>query len=358
LGGEEIERVKVRSVLLQREGHLHMTEVDPPTIHKPDQVLVRTSAVGICGSEVHAFRGTHPFRKAPAVLGDEMAGFVEQVGAAVTGFRPGDRVFVDPQWTCGRCHYCHSGMLNLCPEKKVLGTQAWPGGFGEFVVVPQETLFSLPSNLSFVQGSLIEPLTVGVHVGRRAGVQAGESVAVLGSGSIGGMVCAVCRVRGAAPIIAADIRQHCLDAAVERLGATHDILLPDDHLVEQVLALTGGEGVDVAFVTADDAALVEQALHLVRRRGRIILIALITEAPLRLRAYDILSKEISLIGSSMCNHDDVRRAIDLAAGGQVDVAGILTHVLPIEQAQRGLELAQSKEDGAIKVVLTFERVEK
>jgi L-iditol 2-dehydrogenase len=276
------------------------------------------------------------------------------VGEHVTGFQAGDRVFVDPQWTCGECHYCRNGMLNLCPQKRVLGTPAWPGAFGEVVVVPCETLFHLPSSLSFIQGSLIEPLTVGVHVARRAALRAGESVAILGSGSIGGMLCAVCRARGADPIIAVDIRQHCLDAAVERMRASHDILLPGGDLVERVVTLSGGEGVDVAFVTADDAQLVDQAIHMVKRRGRVILIALITEELLPLRAYDILSRELSLIGSTMCNHDDVRRAIDLVASGRVDVEGILTHVLPIEHAQRGLELAQTKADGAIKVVLTFD----
>jgi L-iditol 2-dehydrogenase len=344
----------MRTAILETEGHLVLTEASRPLIEQPDQVLVQTKAVGICGSEVHAFQGTHPYRKAPTVLGHEMAGVVAEVGAKVEAFRVGDRVFVDPQWTCGDCEYCRNGMLNLCPDKKVLGTPAWPGGFGEFVVVPQQTLFGLPAHLSFAQGSLIEPLTVGVHVARRAGLRAGESVAVLGSGSIGGMVCAVSRALGADPIIAADIRQHCLDAAIERLGATHDILLPGDGLVEQVMTTTKGQGVDVAFVTADDAQLVDQAVHLVKRRGRVIIISLITEEPLTLRAYDILSREISLIGSSMCNHDDVRRAIELAAAGQVDVEGILTHVLPIEQAQHGIELAQSKDDGAIKVVLTFD----
>ena len=330
-----------------------MTEAETPVIRNPDQVLIQVKTVGVCGSEVHAFQGTHPFREAPAILGHEMAGVVSSVGEEVTRFETGDRVVVDPQWTCGTCSYCQAGDVNLCPSKQVLGTQAWPGAFGEAVVVPEKAVFHLPDHLSFAQGSLIEPLTIGVHVARRAGLQAGESVTILGSGSIGGMVSGVCHALGAEPIIVADIRQHCLDAARERLGATHDFLLPDEHLADQVRELTGGEGVDVVFITADDSALVNPAIEMAKRRGRIVLVALLTEAPLQFMAYPVIGKELHIIGSSMSNNDDVRTAIELAASGQVDVEGILTHTLPIEDVQRGMELAHTKDDGAIKVVLSF-----
>jgi threonine dehydrogenase-like Zn-dependent dehydrogenase len=121
-----------------------------------------------------------------------------------------------------------------------------------------------------------------------------------------------------------------------------------------VLALTGGEGVDTTFVTADDASLVNMAIEVTRRRGHIALVALITESPLQFMAYSIISKELHVVGSSMSNNDDVQEAIELAASGRVDVEGILTHVLPIEEAQRGMELAHTKDDGAIKVILRFD----
>ncbi len=343
----------MRAAFLETEGRLVVTEVEAPAIQSADQILIQVKTVGVCGSEVHAFHGTHPFRKAPVVLGHEVAGDVLSVGQAVTEFKVGDRVIVDPQWTCGQCVYCRAGDLNLCPSKKVLGTPSWPGAFGEYFVAPEGAVFHLPDNLSYVQGSLIEPLTVAVHVARRAGLATGESVAILGTGSIGGLLAGVCRVQGAGPIIAADIHRHCLDTAGERLGATHCFLLPDDGLVEGVRELIGGEGVDVVFVTADDALLVGQGVEMAKRRGRIVLVALLTTAPLQLTAYEIIRKELHIIGSSMSNHDDVRRAIELAASGQVDVEAIATHLLPIEEAQRGMELARTKDEGAIKVILSF-----
>jgi 2-desacetyl-2-hydroxyethyl bacteriochlorophyllide A dehydrogenase len=343
----------MRTAFLETEGRLVLTETPMPTLLSDDQVLIRVKTVGVCGSEVHAFHGTHPYRKAPVILGHEAAGDVMSLGEAVTGFKVGDRVIVDPQWTCGQCAYCGAGDVNLCPSKKVLGTPTWPGAFGEYIIAPERSVFPLPHNLSYAQGSLIEPLTVAVHVARQANLVAGESVAILGTGSIGGLLSGVCYVQGAEPIITADIHQHCLDAARERLGATHDFLLPDDNLVDKVKTLTGGEGVDVVFVTADDPSLVSRGVQIAKRRGRIVLVALLTISPLQLTAYEIIGKELHIVGSSMSNHDDVRKAVELAASGQVDIEAIATHLLPIEDAQRGMELADTKNNGAIKVILSF-----
>ncbi|MBM3128402.1 MAG: zinc-binding dehydrogenase [Chloroflexi bacterium] len=342
----------MKAALLERVGRMAMVDVERPVIAQPDEILIRTKTVGVCGSEIHAFHGTHPYRKAPVILGHEAAGEVFAVGKAVKKFQVGDRVIVDPQWTCGKCAYCLRGDINVCPSKRVLGTANWQGAFGEYFVAPEEAVFHLPSNLSYAQGSLIEPLTVGVHVARRANLQAGESVAILGAGAIGGLLSGVCHTQGAQTVIAADIKQHCLDAARERLGATHDFLLPDVQVAEKIKRVSDG-GVDVVFITADDGSLVNLGIEIAKRRGRIVLVALLTEAPLQFVAYPIISKELQIVGSLMSSPADVEKAIDLAASNQVDVEAIATHRLPIEQAQRGMELALTKDDQAIKVILGF-----
>ena len=344
----------MKAAILTSEYHIAIQEVAAPQLGADDQVLIRVCTVGICGSEVHAFHGTHPFRKPPAILGHEMAGDVVAVGNAVTRVSVGDRVTVDPHWPCGRCHYCHTGSINLCPTKKVLGTQAWPGAFGEYILAPEEAVFRLPDHLSYPQGSLIEPLTIAVHVLRRAGLQAGEAVAVLGSGSIGGMLVGVSHAWGASPIIAADIRQHCLDAARERMGATHDILLPQQDLVAEVLRITAGAGVDIVCIAADDPLLVSQAVEIVKGHGRIALVALLCTEPIRLMGYELIRKEVQLFGNTMSVPEDVQQALHLAATGRVDVEGILTHILPHREAQRAVQLAANKADGAVKVMLTYD----
>ena len=190
----------MRAVVLTSEGCLEFVEAAWPTDVGADCVVIRVRAVGVCGSEVHAYQGTHPFRKAPVVLGHEAAGDVVAVGEDVSAFAVGDRVIVEPQWVCGECAYCRAGDENLCPSKRVLGTSAWPGAFGEYIVAPQDATFQLPSALSYVQGALIEPLSIAVHIARQSNLAAGESVCILGSGSIGGLLSAVCSVQGASPI--------------------------------------------------------------------------------------------------------------------------------------------------------------
>ena len=343
----------MRAARLVTQGHLEMVDVPSPKISTPDQVLIRVRSVGVCGSEVHAFQGTHPFRKAPVILGHEVSGDVIQVGDEVAGFQSGDRVIVDPQWTCGNCAYCRNGMPNLCPEKRVLGTGIWPGGFGQYIVAPAVSVFHLPENVSYEHGCLAEPLTVAVHVVGRSGLHPGDTAAVLGTGSIGGLLVGVLKTAGADTIIAADIRQHCLESA-GRLGATHKFHLPCPDFVESVLDATGGEGVDTVYITADDAQLVNAGIQISKRLARLVLVSLITDEPLRFQAFDVLSKEMSIVGSLMANHSDVKQAISLLSSGKVAVGNILTHVLPIEQAQKGMELAQTKADGAIKVVLSWD----
>jgi L-iditol 2-dehydrogenase len=343
----------MRTALLRAVDDLIVTETEMPAIAQADEVLVQVKAVGICGSEVHAYRGTHPFRKAPAVLGHEAAGIVAEVGPAVTVFAPGDRVYIDPQRTCGRCVYCQAGQIHLCPQKVILGTSEWPGAFGEYIVAPSAALYHLPDALSFVQGALVEPLTVAVHVVRRAQVRAGEGVAVLGTGSIGSLLVGVCRVLSAGPIVAVDIRPQPLEVARTRMGATHTVLLPRDELAAAVERATGGTGLDVVFCTADEPGLATRGSELLRRRGRLLIVALMTQAPIELEAYRILSRELQVIGSTMSTHEDVQDAIELVASGKVDVSAIATHVLPIERAAQAIVLAATKGEGAIKVVLTF-----
>ncbi|UCG00054.1 MAG: alcohol dehydrogenase catalytic domain-containing protein [Spirochaetaceae bacterium] len=343
----------MKAAVLSEPGQVEIREIPIPDIPNPDWVLVKTQAVGICGSEISAFEGTHPFRKAPVILGHEMSGTVTDVGRNVGRVKVGERVVVDPQWVCGECRYCKLGDLNLCPSKKFLGTADWPGGFGEYVAVPQTTLFPLPDSLSFAQGAAIESLSVAVHIAGRAALNAGHTAGVLGCGSIGGLFSAVSRHIGAAPIVAADIHQHCLDTGCKRLGASHGFLLPDPTFRSRVSDITDGEGLDVVAVCADDAALFNLALDIVKKRGIVVIVALLTEQELQFTAYSIIHKEANIIGTYAANLNDFRQAIQLAGTQQVDVAAIVTHELPIERAQLGFELASTKQDGAIKVVMTF-----
>jgi len=340
----------MKAVSLEAVGQLKMVAAERPVVSGGDEMLIKVAAVGVCGSEIHAFQGTHPFRKPPSILGHEVTGQVVETGADISDYVPGDRVFVDPQWTCGECTWCRSGRHNICPEKTVLGTVGWSGGMGEVIVAPARSVYPLADHVPYVEGTLIEPLSVAVHQVSSADVRAGQSVAVLGTGPIGMMVAAAASVEGAAPIIAVDIQEHCLEVAQHSFGATHGISASQGHLAERVLATAALSGIDVVFLTVGVPSLVQQALAMANPEGRVVLVALFDE-PLWLDANDVIHKHLTLVGSSMYNDQDIGTAIDLISAGKVQARAMVTHVLPLEQAQRAFHLAATKEDGAIKVVL-------
>ena len=141
-------------------------DLPEPQLEKPTDVKIRVRACGICGSEVHAYLGEHPFRIPPLVSGHEVAGDVVAVGEAVTAVKVGDRVVVEPQYGCGECWYCKHHLYNVCTAKKVLGSGGWSGGLGEFIVTPEQTVISLANALSYEEGALIETVANAIAEGK------------------------------------------------------------------------------------------------------------------------------------------------------------------------------------------------
>jgi L-iditol 2-dehydrogenase len=344
----------MKASVLISNGVLELQDVLEPIISNPDQIKIQVKTTGICGSEMHAFKGTHPFRKPPAIMGHEISGIISDVGKNVTQFKPGDRVFIDPQWVCGTCLACRTGHINLCESKKVMGIREWPGGFGEFVLTPSYTVFKLPDQLSFDEGAMLEPLTIATHAVKKAGIQEGMNVLVLGTGSIGTLIAACAYGEKKADVYCADIHQHCVMNAQKHFGAKIGFVLPHSEIVEAIRDYTHGEGIDKIFICADEPDLLPLAISLARIQGSICFIALMTEENLNYDGYAALRKELSIITSYMGTHEDVERSLALVRNRVVDVEKIITHRLPISQAQRAMELAISKDEDAIKVVLVHQ----
>ncbi len=331
---------------------IEIQQVPTPT-PKSNEVLIKVRAVGVCGSEVHAFLGTHPFRKPPAIMGHEVSGDIVEVGSEVRGFHPGDRVIVEPQISCGHCLYCQSGDYHLCTSKVIMGVPAWPGGFGEYVTAPAQTLIKLPDSFSYEEGAVVEPLAVGIASARKARVQLGDSALVLGSGTIGLCCIAAARAAGATNIIATDAYDFNLELA-RKVGATAAFnVRKDNNLAQLVAEQARPEGVDVAFVTAGFSAVLNQAMAHVRKMARVMVVALFDEPITVPEPFLIGGKELELVGVHMYVRKDFETAIDLISSGAVNAKAMVTHVLPIEEAQRALELVHGKTEDNAKVILKF-----
>jgi L-iditol 2-dehydrogenase len=223
---------------------LELQDLAVPTIGQ-EEALVRIRAVGVCGSDLHGFLGKSKKRIPPLVLGHEFCGEVANVGNQVAGFKPGDPVVVYPLIGCGRCRFCQSRRENICPDRRVYGLD-FHGGLAEYVSVPSHCLFQMPGEMSFLEGSLVEPLANAIHVMEKCGDVAGQSGVVIGAGPIGLCVLWVARQLGANKLAIVDINPRRLET-VRHLGPDFVIDASKQEPVQAILDWTQGHGTDFSI---------------------------------------------------------------------------------------------------------------
>lgn len=322
-----------------------------PQIVKDTDVKIQVKATGICGSEVHAFHGKHPFRVPPVVSGHEFAGVIVEVGRGVTKYKVGDRVTAEPQYGCGECPECKEGKYNICKSKKVLGASDWSGSFGEYVVVPEKTIVPLDAGVSFEQGALIEPIAVGMHAVRENHVTISDTVLIIGAGTIGlGLLLSV-KAHNPKCIIMADVVDFNLETA-KKMGCDYVVNTKTEDLEARVMEITGGEGVDISFLAFGNASVVEVASKCTKCGGRISEIALMpngTGAPFAL----LQSREQTILGSNMYTYDDYKAVVSCLAKGFIDTSMMITQRYSIEQMKEAMEMADKRPEPVIKVMLNF-----
>ena len=326
-------------------------DLPEPQITRADEVKIKVIATGICGSEVHAYHGRHKWRVPPLVSGHEFAGVVSEVGAGVTQYRVSDRVTAEPQYGCGRCQLCRAGHYNLCENKKILGATYWSGSFGEYVVVPEQCVLPLPESVSFEQGALIEPIAVGMHAVREHQIGKDSIVAVIGCGTIGLGVILSAKYFHAKQIIGIDIVEFNLQKA-KSMGADVVLNSAHDNVAGQIMALTGGRGVDVTFLAFGNMSSVQQAAAITACGGIVSDIAVMNNqvsAPFS----DIQIKELKVCGSNMYTREDFQCVIHGIDTGAIPLDGFITQKFPIEQMHEAMEFADKRPQPVVKVVLSF-----
>ncbi len=314
----------------------------------PAEVLVRTLVSGICGSDLHALAGKHPFIDLPCHPGHEVAGIVEEVGSQVSGFAPGDRVLLEPGLVCGECARCREGRYNICENLAVFGCQTPNGALAEHFVIAADRLHAVPDGMSDMEAALVEPLSTGTHAVRTAGDLSGKSVAILGGGTIGLLTMIAARAAGAARIAVTDLLAHKRERAL-RLGADAAIDGAADDVVTQVRDALGGRA-DVTFDCVTNQASLDQGMRLADKGGTIIIegvpnVKVTLDLPL------IMDREIRIEGALMYTTEDVIRAIEIVAAGGVPVDQIVTGTFPLDEAAAAFDAARSGEH--VKVHLVF-----
>ncbi len=325
---------------------VEIKEIDKPVI-SDTEVLIKTYTAGVCGSDLHLFLGSHPFRKAPAILGHEIAGEIVEVGASVTNLKVGDRVTVEPQLGCGHCHFCYEGKENLCLNKMVPGTPKWIGTFSEYFPAPASKTYKLADNVSYEVGTLIEPLAVAVHAMHRidTGCQ-GETLVILGSGTIGLLALAVAKAQGYSKIICTDTAAYNREMAL-KFGASYALNPLEVDVAAFVKEKTGGTGADAALVCAGAPNIIDQASSCTKKCGLVGVVAMITR-PIPVYTYGFVFNEQKLIGSMTYAHKYFAEAVELVNNG-LDLKDYVTQVFPLSEAQAALACLAEKKENVIKL---------
>lgn len=325
-----------------------------------DEILIKVKAAAICGSDIHKFHWDpsmymyEPYL--PLIFGHEFSGVVERVGADIPSdaAKPGDRVAINNAHSCGVCDYCRRGMVSLCPEFY------WNGGtkngaFAEYTVVKQDQILHMPDDMSFLAGSLIEPLGVAANAVEKLGVGLGDRVAVIGAGTIGLFTTLMAKSAGASQCVIIGLRSDLarLKLATQELGADHYIINDEQNAEEEIQKLTDGMGMDIVFDCSGVAELVNLSLKLVKLTGRVGVVGIYSKT-MELDLSALVRSQKSLIGTFGGTIPYDRTF--LWAKGHPELLKkaekIVTHTSRIEDIDRALERNRTHE--SIKEVFLFD----
>lgn len=311
------------------------------------EVLLQVRAVGICGSDVHLFRGDHPYRVFPLIYGHEFSATVTAIGADVQEVARGDYVVVEPLLNCGHCYPCRIGRYNCCEQLRVIGVHV-NGAFAESVVVPANRVHRVSPTIPPEVAALCEPFSIGVQAVGRAAVDADDRVVVLGAGPIGLTVLAVAKSRGAR-VAVVDLLDNRLELA-RRIGADTTINAATSDVPQAVRAFTDGDGASVVVEATGSARAMESTLDLVAFAGRVVLLG-VTTKPVTWHGLDFTRKELTILGSRN-SANCFATAVQFVTRHPDTVAALTTHHLAFDQVVQAFELADSQPDQVCKIVVT------
>jgi 2-desacetyl-2-hydroxyethyl bacteriochlorophyllide A dehydrogenase len=331
------------AVVIERPGEAVFREVEEPAVG-PDDVLVRSRRAGVCRTDLELFGGELDPRwvRYPCIPGHEWSGVVEEVGANVTEFKPGERVVCEGIIPCERCRRCRAGETNICENYDQLGfTRA--GGYAELVVAPQRVVHRLPDHVSFEAAVLIEPGSVVLRGLERAQLRTGESVGVVGTGTLGSLALVLSQLYAPSRLVAFGIRDEELELA-GRLGAQSAVNVernPPD-----------GDDLDVVVETAGAVPAVELATRLAREGGRVVLLGIAGAGrSLELPADRIALRDLALLGLVGYTRAVWSRMVGLARDQLVELDPIVTHRFPASEFRQAFDLLDRRDGAVAKIVL-------
>lgn len=321
---------------------LQPDQIETQVVADPDpeagEVLIQVMASGICGTDIHIFRGEY-LGSYPVIPGHEFSGVIEKVGSAVTRFRVGERVAVEPNIACDNCINCLNNRHNYCLNWQAVGVSR-PGGMAQYVTAPEKAVFNI-GDLPFEQGAFMEPLSCVLHGLERLDLDVAAKVAILGAGPIGCLLLQGIRLRGAAEVTVVDKNAARAEFA-RTLGADRVLTRLDDLPRDAYDAVVDATGV---------IAVMSRTLEFARHGGRVLLFGVPPSGQtMTVEAFPIFRKGLTIL-SSFTSLRNSYQALNLLKSGRIAVQGLISHRLPLEDLRRGIQLLEGGLEGVKKVMV-------
>ncbi|MBN1967456.1 MAG: alcohol dehydrogenase catalytic domain-containing protein [Anaerolineae bacterium] len=345
----------MKAGILYSAKEIAVGEAADPRI-RSNEVLVNSQYAGICGTDLHIYRGEFAARVAyPAIQGHEFGGVVEEVGADVQGIKVGDRVAVDPVLSCHGCIACQTGHLNACRSLKLLGVDI-NGGYGQYVAAPATHVYHLPDSLPLAHAPMVEMYGLGHHILQRGRVQPGETVVILGAGKLGlSILDVLCHSVNPGLAIVTDRNPFRLNVA-QKLGAAYAINVADHDPVDEVMAITQGQGADCVIeavghyhLTPGQVPPVAQAVQMIRSGGRVVTAGL-GDQETSVHFKTLVLKEAEIIASRV-TLGEFPRAIRMMGKGLLHPDLLITHQMPMRDITDAFATVDQDDPETIKIVL-------
>ena len=326
---------------------LKLEQIPVPSYGDND-VLVRIRASGICGSEMHVWRGADTSGFFPRTLGHEGAGVVEKVGKNVRSVKTSDRVLLDYNVTCGECRFCRDGRENLCVKLEYIGYQR-DGTYQEYVAAPERNAVPLPENVSFEEGAIIScGVVTAFHAVKKAEIGIGDRVVIIGLGGVGLHGIQFAKMSGASEIMAVDLLESKLRLASE-LGADYTVNPKNEDFVRKARDLWGGADVGFEFIGLPNT--IKDMIRSLGKGGKAMIVGMCFKDVTFNPEFDFRFLEGQIRGSADHTVEDLRKLLELVSSGKVDLSKSITHKLKLEEVNKGFRMLDTKEDNPNRIVL-------
>ncbi|MBN1187572.1 MAG: alcohol dehydrogenase catalytic domain-containing protein [Bacteroidales bacterium] len=322
----------------------------------PNEVLIKVSFAGVCGSDQHIFLGEfHPRTSVPMIPGHEFAGIIVEAGSQVKNFKVGDQVAVDPILWCGKCPACEIGHYPACTSLKLIGVDM-NGGFGQYINAPEHTLYLVDKSISPKHAALVEVLSIGFHSCKRAGVKENDTIVIWGAGKVGQCILQAARTKTKNTLIMVDMLEERLQRAKKAYPDIHTINVLKENPVVKIKDLTNNKGVDIAFEAVghfkeldDIVNPIRGCVQSIRGAGTVTVLGLSDHVtPVLFK--ELIWKEAKIVASRV-SHGEFAETIENMKKGTLKPDALVSDVLPASEAQKAFEMLESEPEKHLKILL-------